>query len=82
MTHDWLSSYMLPSSACYELRDERRAGVLRDILVPFQGHVWIMGLGTFIGGLVAVGLGDLNTLLRDWDKRTSTTTRRSTWPSV
>jgi hypothetical protein len=66
MTHDWLSCHMLLANACRLLRDTERAPVLRDVLLPFEGNVWIMGLGTFVCGAVASSIAGLHTLLRDF----------------
>jgi DNA-binding winged helix-turn-helix (wHTH) protein len=66
MTHDWLSCHMLLANACRMLRDTERAPILRDLLVPFESQVWIMGIGGFICGAVASFIGELHTLLRDY----------------
>jgi DNA-binding winged helix-turn-helix (wHTH) protein len=62
MTHDWLSCYVLLTTACRQLQDSKRAPILREILLPFEGNVLVMGLGTFIGTVVAYQIGELHAL--------------------
>jgi hypothetical protein len=66
MTHDWLSCHLLLANACRYSRDAERAPILRERLLPFEGNIWIMGLGNFICGAVAQFVGELHILVRDF----------------
>jgi tetratricopeptide (TPR) repeat protein len=64
-THDWLTAFTFLANAAQILSNVPRARELRDILLPFERHVVVLGVGNFIGGLVSNTLGDLHRVLGD-----------------
>jgi class 3 adenylate cyclase len=65
---NWLISIALLANACAPLRDERNAGTLYELLLPYSGRCLVVGIGLTCLGSASLYLGSLAALLRRWDE--------------
>jgi eukaryotic-like serine/threonine-protein kinase len=63
----WLATLHLVTESCVFLRDERRAAILYDLLLPFAERSLMHGFGVVCWGSAARLLGLLATLLGCWE---------------
>lgn len=65
---NWLGSIAMASFACAYLRDFRRAGLLYDLLEPYEGRCIVVHAGGFCLGSAATFLGILAATLGRFDE--------------
>jgi tetratricopeptide (TPR) repeat protein len=64
----WMASMTYLTDVCNFLGDDRRAAMLYDLLVPFDGRNVVVGNMTACYGALSRYLGALATTLRRWDE--------------
>ena len=62
---NWLGTMLLLAIACAELRDERRARVLLELLLPYRDRFGLLGFGALFMGAVSAHIGRLASIAGD-----------------